>query len=259
MSLGPLQDIVAVRREALKNEPEVVRPEGGRRVFRDLFAASVAGSGTEGSKAARTAEILHLEMMRSAISLDGSLMQTAPPAGGLLSSVLAAYGSEVQKPATPVAEAASPTQASVQETSATPPRAEPAAQGSGSTAIASIISRASRRYGVDEGLIKAVIQVESNFKPTAVSHAGAKGLMQLMPATAAGLGVTDSFNPEQNVMAGTRFLKDMLNRYGGDLDKALAAYNWGPGNLERGKGKLPRETQDYLVKVKKLYANNEVA
>jgi soluble lytic murein transglycosylase-like protein len=172
--------------------------------------------------------------------------------------VLAAYGSEVQKPVAPAAETAHPAQ-EVKEISAPPPRTEPVAQGSGSPAIASIISRASRRYGVDEGLIKAVIQVESNFKPTAVSHAGARGLMQLMPATAAGLGVTDSFNPEQNVMAGTRFLKDMLNRYGGDLDKALAAYNWGPGNLERGKGKLPRETQDYLVKVKKLYANNEVA
>jgi soluble lytic murein transglycosylase-like protein len=77
--------------------------------------------------------------------------------------------------------------------------------------------------------------------------------MQLMPATAAGLGVSEPFDPEQNIMGGTRFLKDLMNRYGGDLDKTLAAYNWGPGNLSRGKGRLPQETREYLVKVKRLY------
>ena len=143
---------------------------------------------------------------------------------------------------------------------APPEAAAPSASGSGTDpSIAAVIGRASHRYGVEESLIKAVIQVESNFKPTAVSPAGAQGLMQLMPATAAGLGVTDSFNPEQNVMAGTRFLKDLLNRYGGDLDKALAAYNWGPGNVDRGKSRLPPETREYLVKVKKLYATNSMA
>ena len=100
---------------------------------------------------------------------------------------------------------------------------------------------------------QSLSMAESNFKATAVSSAGAQGMMQLMPATAAGLGVKDSFNPEQNIMGGTRFLKDLLNRYGGDLDKALAAYNWGPGNLDRSKGRLPRETREYLVKVKKYY------
>lgn len=117
-----------------------------------------------------------------------------------------------------------------------------------------IISRASRKYGVDAGLIKAVIKAESNFNPQAVSHAGARGLMQLMPATARSLGVDDSFDPEQNVMAGTRFLKDMLQRYNGDVDSALAAYNWGPGNVDRRPDRLPRETRDYLVRVKQLYS-----
>lgn len=123
--------------------------------------------------------------------------------------------------------------------------------------INSIIDKASRRYGVDAGLIRAVIKQESNYNPRAVSSAGAQGLMQLMPSTARGLGVTDSFDPEQNVMAGTRFLKDMLQRYGGNVDEALAAYNWGPGNVDRhGTGSLPRETRDYLAKVKGYYAQN---
>jgi soluble lytic murein transglycosylase-like protein len=121
--------------------------------------------------------------------------------------------------------------------------------------IQDIIGAASERYGIDEALIKAVIKAESNFNPNAVSHAGAQGLMQLMPGTARGLGVADSFNAEQNVMAGTRFLKDMLKRYNGNLDSALAAYNWGPGNVDRkGTSVLPQETKAYLAKVKGYYS-----
>jgi len=117
-----------------------------------------------------------------------------------------------------------------------------------------LVNKASLKFGVDSSLIKAVIKAESNFNPSAVSHAGAQGLMQLMPSTARGLGVKDSFNPEQNVMAGTRFLKDMLNRYNGNIDSALAAYNWGPGNVDRkGTSSLPHETREYLVKVKSYY------
>lgn len=118
-----------------------------------------------------------------------------------------------------------------------------------------LIDKAAQRYGIDRELIKAVIKAESNFNPRAVSHAGAQGLMQLMPATARGLGVTDSFDPEQNVMGGTRFLKSMLDRYNGDLDSALAAYNWGPGNVDRRPDRLPRETREYLVKVRQYYNN----
>jgi soluble lytic murein transglycosylase-like protein len=79
--------------------------------------------------------------------------------------------------------------------------------------------------------------------------------MQLMPGTARSLGVNDSFDPEQNVMAGTRFLRDLLDRYNGNVDSALAAYNWGPGNMDRRPEHMPRETQNYLVRVKQLYAS----
>lgn len=122
--------------------------------------------------------------------------------------------------------------------------------------IERVIAQASQRYGVDTGLIRAVIKAESNYNPRAISQAGAQGLMQLMPATARGLGVSDPFNIEQNVMAGTRFLKGLLDRYNGNLDSALAAYNWGPGNVDRRPDRLPRETRDYLVKVKQYYADS---
>ena len=128
---------------------------------------------------------------------------------------------------------------------------------SGDLSTEAIIDKASRRYGVDGGLIRAIIKVESDFNPRAVSSAGAQGLMHLMPATARGLGVRNSFDPEQNVMAGTRFLKDMLQRYDGNLNEALAAYNWGPGNVDRhGTDRLPRETRAYLTKVKRYYAQS---
>jgi soluble lytic murein transglycosylase-like protein len=260
MSLGSIHNnIAAVRAESLKNELDASRVEGRSQLFRDLLAASTAVSGVKnegGRQAAKMAEILHLEMMRSALTLDALPPISNASGGSALNSLLAAYGVERQKSEIPDAIS---TTAVTEVIDSPSPRVDAAPHQGTHPAISSLISSASRRYGVDEGLIKAVIHAESNFKPTAVSSAGAQGLMQLMPATAAGLGVTDSFNPEQNVMAGTRFLKDMLNRYGGDLDKALAAYNWGPGNVDRGNNRLPKETREYLVKVKKLYAAYSVA
>lgn len=115
--------------------------------------------------------------------------------------------------------------------------------------VNNIIHQAAQTYDLDPNLIASVIHAESNFDKNAVSHAGAQGLMQLMPATAAELGVTDPFDPEQNIMAASRYLKNLVNRYEGDLSLALAAYNWGMGNLERQPGKLPAETSNYIAKV----------
>lgn len=126
------------------------------------------------------------------------------------------------------------------------------------TAYDQMIKEAARRYQVPEDLIKAVIKVESNFNPRATSPAGAMGLMQLMPGTARDLGVRCAYNPSENIDGGTRFLRDLLDRYGGNVPMALAAYNWGPGNLERGRS-LPRETRNYLESVARLYPIRRVS
>ena len=125
----------------------------------------------------------------------------------------------------------------------------------GEQEIEPIIREAGQRHGVNPSLIKAVIQAESGGNPLAVSRAGARGLMQLMPATAAELGVTNSFDPAENIMAGTRYLRKLMDRYGGDVKLALAAYNWGMGNLETRPEAMPRETKNYISQVENLYRN----
>lgn len=211
-------------------------------------------------KAAALAETLSLQMLHSSLSLgDGSAEQAAP----LLASQSPRIQSMMNAYASQLAESGSATQPPVpsqlQEMTDTPPASTistaPSTPNQAAPWLESIIARASNRYGVDAGLIKAVIKAESGFNPTAVSHAGAQGLMQLMPGTARSLGVTDSFDPEQNVMGGTRFLRDLLKRYNGNLDSALAAYNWGPGNVDKKPDHLPRETRDYLARVKNLYSS----
>ncbi|WP_454055439.1 lytic transglycosylase domain-containing protein [Clostridium sp. Marseille-Q7071] len=126
--------------------------------------------------------------------------------------------------------------------------------------IESAIKEASLKHNVNEGLIRAIIKVESDFNPKTVSWAGAMGLMQLMPENVSHYGVNDPFNIEENIDAGTRHIKDYLEMFNGDLEMALAAYNCGPGTMQwrdvkthADFNKLPEETQNYLVKIKKYY------
>jgi soluble lytic murein transglycosylase-like protein len=125
-------------------------------------------------------------------------------------------------------------------------------------ALQPIVERISREHGVEKALLNAVIRQESGFNPNAVSHAGALGLMQLMPGTAAGLGVTNPKDPEQNIMGGAKYLRSLLIRFNGNIPLALAAYNAGPNAVSRYGGVPPyRETQNYVRSVMKHYLSEK--
>lgn len=120
--------------------------------------------------------------------------------------------------------------------------------------IISMIETTSEKYGVDSKLIKALVQQESGYNPNAKSKAGALGLMQLMPATAEGLGVKDPMDPQQNIEGGVKYVKSMLDRFNGNIILALAAYNAGPNAVKKYDGVPPyKETQNYVRNILKNY------
>lgn len=121
-----------------------------------------------------------------------------------------------------------------------------------------IIERAARKYGVEASLIKAMIKMESDFNPNDVSSSGAVGLMQLMPATAKSLGVIDSYDPEQNIMGGTKYIAQKLKDYNGNVELALSAYNAGSGTVKKYGG-VPPQCKLYISKILSYKEAYEVA
>jgi soluble lytic murein transglycosylase-like protein len=137
-----------------------------------------------------------------------------------------------------------------QAQSATTPTATAASLGAGDNAYSDLIQASAAKYGLDANVLKGLIKQESGFNPNAGSPAGAQGLTQLMPATAASLGVTNVHDPAQAIDGGAHYLKMQLDRFGGDYTKALAAYNAGPGAVQRFGGVPPyAETRNYVTKV----------
>lgn len=134
------------------------------------------------------------------------------------------------------------------------PKTSYSGPASGMSSLERMIDQAAQKFDLDPKLLKSVIRHESNFNPKAKSHAGAMGLMQLMPATARYLGVTDPYDPMQNISGGAKYLRQMLDKYDGNLNLALAAYNAGPGNVDKYGGIPPfKETQQYVQKITNTY------
>jgi soluble lytic murein transglycosylase-like protein len=141
-----------------------------------------------------------------------------------------------------------------------PARPRPARRIAPPPSLVSWIDRYASEHGLDPRLVEALIQVESGYDASALSRKGAMGLMQLMPETARELGVLDPWDAVQNLRGGTRYLKQLIDRFAGDLELALASYNAGPGAVERHRGVPPyRETSAYVQKVLSLYRGSRTA
>jgi soluble lytic murein transglycosylase-like protein len=168
-------------------------------------------------------------------------------------------------PAAPPAATAAPTTsgfaAQLSAASATTaPTATAASAAPGSNPYDAEIMAAAQRNGVDPALLRNLVRAESGFDPHATSGAGAMGLCQLMPGTAAGLGVTDPYDPVQSLEGGARYLRKALDQFGGDTAKALAAYNAGPGAVQKYGGVPPyAETQAYVQKIMGWMAQDQAA
>lgn len=179
---------------------------------------------------------------------DGTVLFTTEPQRG--QQPTAVYGDERRSPAS------SDTTRDGRPMPSAPDRPNPNPRRA-QDAFDDIIQRAATAYNIPFSFIKAVIRAESAFDPHAISHAGAQGLMQLMPRTAESLNCSDPFDPEQNIMAGTQFLRVLSNRYNGDINLVLAAYNAGSGTVARYDGIPYEATRRYIERVFSYYQEYE--
>jgi soluble lytic murein transglycosylase-like protein len=192
----------------------------------------------------------------------GLLAAMAKPANGQIAIYVTEHGKRVyinaEPPAprrtAPAKTAGRPTAAPQSTLMQPAPVATPRTQQLPKVELERIVQETAARHRVDPALVQAVIDAESKWRPAAISRKGAQGLMQLTPGTAGELGVNNAFDPAQNVDGGVRYLRKLLERYHGDLDKALAAYNAGPSAVDRARG-VPNypETRAYVQKVTNTY------
>jgi len=129
---------------------------------------------------------------------------------------------------------------------------------SGSTDLDAIFEAAGRKYDLSPNLLKAIAKVESDFRSDCTSRAGAMGIMQLMPSTAKYVGVTDAYDPVQNIMGGANYIRQMIDKFGGDIRIALSAYNAGPGRVSRNGGQVLSFTENYINKVLGYFGESEI-
>ena len=171
-------------------------------------------------------------------------------AGGLLLTGLTLAGAIAGRSAVTVPAPSQTAESTTRPAPPAPPRPQPP-----TTPFDDIIREAAATYGVDVDLVRAVVQTESRFDPKAVSGAGAKGLMQIMPILAKELKIKNVFDPRENVFGGTKYLSQLLDRHDGNVTLALASYNAGPRNVARYRGVPPfKETRGYVKKIQKLVA-----
>lgn len=224
-----------------KAEEQALSADQARMVIR-MVGAAITGqfqqvSGWSGEEA--EAFFARFDMLRSYSNMNPGM---SPP---VRSSRVQQASRAYQDMAPAPAQASRPTPEAAME------RPQRPAAASSTTDIHQLIDRVAHKMDLPAQLVHSVVFAESSYRPDAVSPAGAEGLMQLMPTTAQEVGVKNSFDAQDNLTGGCRYLKGLLEKYHGDLDHALAAYNWGQGNVDRkGLEQMPLETRNYIARVK---------